>query len=614
MRLSEKLILFVLAAAVIPLSVVGLLLLKQAEHELSERIVQEQRAVAQATAESAAHEIMAAINAMSTSAIAIDWKTATPDEQLGGLRLVYAQSPLVMQTALIEPGTDVVRVVAGGEGHPEAPETAPSSWFPYESLGEHGDRGQVAIAPVSLGALPVAIQVGARSRRATFVSAQLALAGLSASLQSRLTSMATDVMVIDADDHVIASAGPNRRESLHLDAAHPIPGVRMSLAKFPDQLGLMAVVSTSDELAFASVRALRKTVLYGVGATLLLLVGAALIFTRSLNRRLLNVTAAAKKLGEGDMSARVAIKGSDELHDLGETFNAMGAELQKARAKLTRWNDELKARVDEATADLRAAQAQLLEAQKLAAIGQLGAGVAHEINNPLCGILGNAQLMLLDRNEGDDDFEMLKKIEEGAKRCRDITQNLLRFSQTQGNAALRPADLNAVVRSTLALEQPRCDEAGVTVKADLQAGPIEIIGDPELLAQVLSAMMSNARTAMLKSPVKHLTIGTRSTPTGVQLGVRDSGKGIAPAAMPRIFEPFFTTKDIWSNIGLGLSVAYRVVSEHGGRIDAESQPGQGARFVITLPVFDPARASGGITESIASAVLEIGGQGVGIVR
>ncbi|HET9452541.1 MAG TPA: ATP-binding protein, partial [Aggregicoccus sp.] len=277
------------------------------------------------------------------------------------------------------------------------------------------------------------------------------------------------------------------------------------------------------------------------------------------------------------------VRGEDELSALGATFNRMGEELQAARARLLRWNDDLRVRVDEATAELRAAQAQLVEAQKLAAIGQLGAGVAHEINNPLAGILGNAQLMLLDRTEADPDFESLRKIEQSAKRCKEITQNLLRFSQQRERAELRPMDLNAAVRDALGLAHNELRGDGVSLQLELSAAPVRVRADPGHLAQVLLHLLSNARTAMLRAPHKRLTLRTGEARGQGFLQVEDTGKGISPEHLPRIFEPFFTTKDVWSNVGLGLSVVYRVVQEAGGRVDVETQVGKGSRFTLRLP-------------------------------
>jgi two-component system, NtrC family, sensor kinase len=281
---------------------------------------------------------------------------------------------------------------------------------------------------------------------------------------------------------------------------------------------------------------------------------------------------------------RIAPSGSDELTHLATTFNRMGAELGAARTRLLRWNDELRQRVDEATADLRRAQAQLVEAQKLAAVGQLGAGVAHEINNPLSGILGNAQLLMLDRSEDDRDFEALKKIEHSAKRCKEITQNLLRFSQQKDKPSLRPVDLNSVVRDALSLTEHQLTEDGITLHVDLHPAGATVSGDPGHLSQVILAVVSNARTAMIASQTRRLVVRSRVAANEVLLDVEDTGKGIKPEHLPRIFEPFFTTKDVWSNVGLGLSVAYRVMSEHGGRIEVRSEWGKGAVVTLRLPL------------------------------
>jgi signal transduction histidine kinase len=219
----------------------------------------------------------------------------------------------------------------------------------------------------------------------------------------------------------------------------------------------------------------------------------------------------------------------------------------------------------------------------MAAIGQLGAGVAHEINNPLAGILGNTQLLMLDRPEEDPDFETLKKIEQMAKRCKDITQNLLRFSQAREKGQLRPMDLNAVVRDAFSLSDNQTRGEGIAVVVKLQPGPLMVQGDPGHVSQVVLAMMQNARTAMMKSPVKELKIATRAEGANAVVEITDTGKGISPEHLPRIYDPFFTTKDVWTNVGLGLSVAYRVISEHQGKIDVATEVGRGSTFTVRIP-------------------------------
>ncbi len=628
MRLSEKLILFVLAAAIVPLTIVAFGLLRQSERELTTRITEQQRAVAAAAAEESGNLIMSAINSLASSAAVIDWQRASDEEVQGGLKLLMAQSDLIAAVALADParGKDIP-ALENVPGHPAPDMSSPLiSSFPLESLGARGERGQVAVLPVAFhgehASLKVAIQVGPRSSKAPFAVAEIALGPLSEALKARASPSVGELELVDSEGRIVATsfgetgvplrAGRQEIWSSQEGAGRTSESERVAVAGVPGKLGLSVAVSLADDVALAPVHALRRTILLGTLGTLVLLMVVASLFARRLNSRLAKVGSAAEAYAKGELSTRIDVGGSDELSDLATTFNKMGAELEAARAKLTTWNAELKQRVEEATAELRAAQAQLIEAQKLAAIGSLGAGVAHEINNPLCGILGNAQLLMLDHQPGDADFDLLKKIEESAKRCRDITQNLLRFSQSQGEGSLRPTDLNAVVRSTLDFEQVRFAEAKVQVKDELTKGPLQVLGDPEQLAQILSAMLSNARTAVTKTPEKRVTVRTRQTPTGVELEVEDTGKGIAPENLSRIFDPFFTTKDVWSNIGLGLSVAYRMVKEHEGRIDVVSAPGKGAKFTVRLPPFDPKRLRE--RQAATPTRLDVGGQGVGIVR
>jgi len=177
---------------------------------------------------------------------------------------------------------------------------------------------------------------------------------------------------------------------------------------------------------------------------------------------------------------------------------------------------------------------------------------------------------------------MLRKIEQSAKRCKEITQNLLRFSQQRAQADLRAVDLNSVVKDALALTENQMKGEGITLVTELADQPVRVKADPGHSSQVVLALVSNARTAMLKSPKKVLTVRTGERDGRGFLEVEDSGKGIAPEHLNRIFEPFFTTKDVWSNVGLGLSVAYRVVSEAGGTIDVKTEVGKGSCFTVWM--------------------------------
>ncbi len=620
MKLSQKLLLFVLAAAVVPLAFAGFWLLREAERELAVRLEREQRALAAAAAEAAGTQLASSLESLAQSALLIDWSAVSAAEAEGGLQLLASQSPVVVAAALHAPSRKTAPVFIGPrEERPQVKVSAEAllQTLPLATLASYGEAGQLALGSAqdsNAGPwMPAAIQVGPRGAEAPMVVLALTLAVLDRWLVEHSPQMTT-LEIVDADGRVVASSQWHQKlqrlDDARLNAlraGNPLvnSGVeQLAFEKVPGKLGLTAVVSVPLDAARAPVRSLRRSVVGGMGATVLLLVVVSVLFARRLASRLDQLGSVADAFGRGELNRRVALTGGDELTSLGKTFNAMGAELETSRAKLLTWNDELKRRVEEATAELRAAQAQLLEAQKLAAIGQLGAGVAHEINNPLVGILGNAQLLLMDTPETNDNFSLLKQIEQSAQRCREITQQLLRFSQKRGEVSLAPMDLNSLVTRAMTLERER--SPGVTVDVVLPPEATRIDGDAEQLEQVLSQLCANARTAMKTSLEKRLSVSVAASDGGATLTVADTGKGVAPENVARIFEPFFTTKDVWTNIGLGLAVAYRVMQEHEGRIEVESEVGKGARFVLTF------KAAGTTQRKAAHGSLSIGGQGKGI--
>jgi len=623
MRLYQKLVLFMLAATVLPLAAVGFWLLRGAEVELSRRIGNEQRAQARAAAELAEAQLAQVIDPLQRATAPLDWRNLQPDELKGALSLLYQQLPTVSAVLLLDGnGALLEGPVYSAEGSPEHPGFSAATGrealvraFPSGLVGLLKDKGDVGMSAAylhSLGkmaAVAVAIRLE-QGERSPVALAEVGLGTLARRLKERATADVGRIDLVDREGRVVASSedGPllapleasllaSAREHLKAEEATRFTldsGERLlvSAARVPS-LELLAVVRLPERVALAPVRAMRRTVLVSMGGALLVLLGLGALFTRGLNARLSLLVKGAEAFGRGELSSRVPVEGADELSELAETFNRMGGELQGARARLERWNDDLRAEVERATAELREAQVQLLEAQKLAAVGQLGAGVAHEINNPLAGILGNTQLLLLDRGESDQDFGTLKQIEQSAKRCKEITQNLLRFSQQQQHrASLRPLDVNALVRDAVAQTEGPAKGEGIAVEGQLHPSPLQVRGDAALLAQTLQALIANARTAMLKSPEKRLSLSTREDGDAVLVEVRDTGKGIKPEHLSRLFEPFFTTKDVWSNVGLGLAVAYRVMNEHKGRIDVSTEVGKGSAFTLRLPKLDSQQVPG----------------------
>jgi len=610
MRLYQQLILFMLAVTVLPLAAVGFLLLSRAEAELAARIDAEQRIVATSTAESVSAELMKTVDALARSAELFNWRSVSPEEFRGGLQLLYGQSPAVSAVLHLDAnGTPQGPPVFRDDSESEHPGFDPrevdklAKAVPVKTL-RLGNKGQAALGAAYTNsftghaAVGVAVKL-ADGEDAPFVLAEVVFSGLETLLKRRAAGSPGRIDLVDASSgSILASSQPERRltplepalaswlgsaDAQTRGVQSASSSMRVSSARVPQVPGFDVVVSVDEAVALAPVHAMRRTVLWSIGATFGVLLALGALYTRRLNRRLSEVVAGAEAFGRGELERRVTVRGDDELSDLASTFNRMGSELEAARARMLRWNDDLKARVDEATADLRAAQAQLLEAQKLAAVGQLGAGVAHEINNPLAGILGNTQLLMLERDDKDPDFESLRKIEQSAKRCKEITQNLLRFSQQREKPELRSVELSAVLRDALSLTEHQLKGDGLSITTELASPSVRVKADPGHLSQVVLALLSNARTAMMKTEAKRLVLRTGERDGRCFFEVEDTGKGIAPEHRPRIFEPFFTTKDVWSNVGLGLSVAWRVVSEAGGTIDVRTEVGQGTCFTVWLP-------------------------------
>lgn len=256
--------------------------------------------------------------------------------------------------------------------------------------------------------------------------------------------------------------------------------------------------------------------------------------------------------------------------------------LIEMQESLKRWNEELEGKVHQRTQELEEAQKQLIQAEKLATLGTLAGGVAHEINNPLTAVLTNAQLLKLTLSDAED-AESVALIEEGAKRCQIIVQKLMKYARKPvQEEILQEVDINHIVENVLSFLQYQLDQENIHLVKSLSSVH-KVKGASNELEQVFINIVLNARDA-IKSAKETGTVQVETYESNGEVCIRieDDGVGIPEENLPKIFDPFFTTKDVGKGTGLGLSIAYGIVDKHGGRIQVESKVGTGSRFTVHL--------------------------------
>jgi two-component system NtrC family sensor kinase len=311
----------------------------------------------------------------------------------------------------------------------------------------------------------------------------------------------------------------------------------------------------------------RRTVAGFLG---IMLAGAALamVLSTAIARRVSHsvrrLVTAARDVAGGNLNATVDIQTNDELAGLADTFNAMANSLRERDERLKEF-----------------ARKKIMESERLAVVGQLAAGVAHELNNPLQGIVTYAHL-LLERADEDSSREGLQKIVVQADRCRQIIRSLLDFSRPR-KPQVRPADINAILRECLALVERQAMFHNIEIRSDLAPDLPPATADPAQVQQVFMNLIINAAEAMEGAGRLILTTRFISEERTVEAAITDTGHGIAPDDLDRIFDPFFTTKGIGHGTGLGLSISYGIVKEHHGTITVDSEVGRGSTFTVRFP-------------------------------
>jgi signal transduction histidine kinase len=343
------------------------------------------------------------------------------------------------------------------------------------------------------------------------------------------------------------------------------------------------------------------------GLTIVVAINLFLYF--KVHRPVKHLLTAIESVSQGTMTSIVPVEEQDELGELAGTFNDMVRKIREAthdNAQLTEslraMNDSLQTKVSEATAEvlqknralahtnelLSAAQRDAARAQRLSAIGQVAATVAHKIGTPLTALSGHIQLMAEDSTLGHESRQRLQTVEAQIERTSKIIQDLLLYARKPEPVRL-PVDLNTCVAECLALFQPEFDRRKITLTTEWSRQIEKVEADAQQLQEVFHSLIENALDAMpsggtLVTKISpHTGLEQPDSRTWVQVEVADTGCGMNATQLEQIFQPFFTTKRAGRGTGLGLASALETVRAHGGEIHVESEPDKGSRFMILLP-------------------------------
>jgi signal transduction histidine kinase len=324
----------------------------------------------------------------------------------------------------------------------------------------------------------------------------------------------------------------------------------------------------------------------------LLVAALGYVLARLIARPILRLRQVSQAVAAGDLDQRTGLQQADEIGDLAGAFDVMTLRLRERTAEAARLYDIATRRnseLVEAYEKLRRTQQQLIQSEKLSAIGQLTAGIVHDVKNPLAVIKGLAELMEDDPALDEINRKNLAQIGEHVNRANRIVGDLMKFAR-QSNLEMLPGDMRLTLETVERLTSYLAKQSRVKVINDLPAAAIIATYDSQQIEQVLVNLVQNAIQAMPDGGTLRLNLS--QVGQTVAIAVQDTGTGIKPENLGKIFDPFFTTKPAGEGTGLGLAVSYGIVANHGGKIDVESTVGKGTTFTVLLPVEPLANAKG----------------------
>jgi signal transduction histidine kinase len=349
-----------------------------------------------------------------------------------------------------------------------------------------------------------------------------------------------------------------------------------------ERMGILSVVLPSDYVVtpMAISRDL-FSLIFSIGTLAIIILGYLL--AQGIARPILRLRSMSQAVASGDLEQKTGLARSDEIGELAQAFDAMTARLRERTEEARRLYEETVERnqeLAEAYERLKNAQAQLVQSEKLASVGQLTAGIVHDVKNPLAVIKGISEELYADFNQDPEAQNLLTTIRESAARASTIVTDLLKFAR-QNEPILQTRDMRETLEACIRLTEYLTRKGNVEVEIDLPDEAVMLTYDPTQIEQVMINLITNGVQAMPDGGSMHIAL--KQVEGEVAIRVTDSGCGIPEDERSRIFDPFFTTKPEGEGTGLGLSVSYGIIARHGGRIEVESEVGAGSTFTVYLP-------------------------------
>jgi two-component system, NtrC family, sensor kinase len=607
MSFRSRILLALLAVGVLPIAILGFMSDGANRRELAETVGAAQAQSAAEAARQCETFVLSAVEHLRLSASYLPFARLSAADTGTALRIPYRQLPWVNVLVLLsDDGSAVAAPVYDAVPDPGAPPRDPVGPRELDAFARSVPLATALASDVAIGPpyraaragdprVAVAVQVAGERRRV--LAAELSLQPVAVRLRE-IGASGGVAFLVDANGRVLAHGGDEAALSVDeqglvdrgVAALRPeVRSVRRAdggawLAAFAPvgTLGWGVVLAKPEAVALGALHRSRAYTVFWAVTALLAACSAGVVLARSVSVPVGRLFEAARAVTENRPPPEVAASRSDELGTLATAFNHMATEVRRRDEEIRRWNEELAGRVEEKTAELRMAHDRVARSRRLAAVGSLGAGVAHEINNPMTAVMGLVSVVRKNVGVDTKDGQLLGTALEQAMRVARIVDNLRRLAEGQRADAGILFPLAAAVRAAVEANTHAAEEAGVVLVAELEDGLPSIQGDPVQIQELVGHLISNGIAATPERGEVRVRVSAFDE-GALRLEVSDTGHGIPDAMRERIFDPFYTRKERGAGVGLGLTLSSCIVEAHHGKLLVESEEGEGTTFTVVLP-------------------------------